>query len=52
MLEFVVLENVDQNSDEFISKGNVYNNIPRAEVKRKVIVFPLHAMKAYREIEL
>ena len=52
MFEFTVSENVGQNSDEFISEGNDYSNTPRAEVKKKGSVFPLHAMKAYREVEV
>jgi hypothetical protein len=52
MFEFMVSENVGQNLYEFISKDNIYSNNPRAEVKKKGKVFPLHAMKAYREVEV
>ena len=52
MFEFVVSENVGQNSDESISKGDSYSNTPHTEKKRQVNVFSLHAMKAYREVEV
>jgi hypothetical protein len=52
MLEFMVSENVGQNSYEFISASNVYSNTPRPEVKKKAKVSPRHAMKAYTEVEV
>jgi len=52
MFEFVVSENVSQNSDEFVSEGNIYSSTPRAEVKKKGKDFPIYATKVCKEVEV